>query len=382
METRNLKNGNLSLLGFGLMRLPVKGEYGEVDFAQGITMVDYALSKGVNYFDTAWMYHNGNSEYFAGEALSRQNRSGFYLADKMPLMSLTAEEEVERIFKEQLKKCRTPYFDFYLLHNINQAHIKTVESFKVYEKLKEKQKQGLIKYLGFSFHDRPELLQAVVDRYDWDFVQIQLNYVDWELQQAETLYRILERKSIPVHIMEPVRGGSLANLPEEAALIFKAADPKASPASWSLRYAASLPGVQVVLSGMSTLEQVQDNVKTMSPFKPLTQDERVVIEKALTAYRKAATIPCTSCRYCMDCPQGVEIPKNLGIYNNYQRAVSQSNPMANFLFEMEYRLFKESEQASNCVSCGDCKTRCPQGIDIPRWIRGITELHQQCLKAN
>jgi predicted aldo/keto reductase-like oxidoreductase len=382
METRNLKNGNLSLLGFGLMRLPVKGEYGEVDVAQGITMVDYALSKGVNYFDTAWMYHNGKAEYFAGEALSRHERSGFYLADKMPLMSLTAEADVDRIFKEQLKKCRTPYFDFYLLHNINQAHIKTAESFKVYEKLKEKQKQGLITYLGFSFHDRPELLQAVVDRYDWDFAQIQLNYVDWELQQAEKLYRILEQQSIPVHIMEPVRGGSLANLPEEVGLIFKTAAPQASPASWALRYAASLPGVQVVLSGMSTLEQVQDNVKTMSPFKPLTPEERAVIETALAAYRKAATIPCTNCRYCMDCPQGVEIPKNLGIYNNYQRAISQSNPMANFLFEMEYRLFKEAEQASNCIGCGDCKTRCPQHIDIPHWINVITELHQQCLKPN
>ena len=382
METRNLKNGNLSLLGFGLMRLPVKAEHGAVDVAQGITMVDYALLKGVNYFDTAWMYHNGNSEYFAGEALSRHHRSGFYLADKMPLMSLTAEEDVERIFQEQLKKCRTPYFDFYLLHNINQAHIKALESFKVYEKLKEKQKQGLITHLGFSFHDRPELLQTVVDQYDWDFAQIQLNYVDWELQQAEKLYRILERKSIPVHIMEPVRGGSLANLPEDVQVIFKAADPQASPASWALRYAASLPGVQVVLSGMSTLEQVQDNVKTMSPFKPLTQDERVVIENALAAYRKAGAIPCTNCRYCMDCPQGVEIPKNLGIYNNYQRAVSQSNPMANFLFEMEYRLFKASEQASNCADCGDCKTRCPQHIDIPHWIGAIAELHEQCLKMN
>ncbi|MDR3114614.1 MAG: aldo/keto reductase [Treponema sp.] len=382
METRNLKNGNLSLLGFGLMRLPVKGEYGEVDLAKGIAMVDYALSKGVNYFDTAWMYHNGNSEYFAGEALSRHHRSGFYLADKMPLMSLTAEADVDRIFKEQLKKCRTPYFDFYLLHNINQAHIKTAESLKVYENLKEKQKHGLIKYLGFSFHDRPELLQAVVDRYDWDFAQIQLNYVDWELQQAETLYRILEGQSIPVHIMEPVRGGSLANLPEEAASIFKTANPEASPASWALRYAASLPGVQVVLSGMSTLEQVQDNVKTMSPFKPLSRDERVVIANALAAYRKAAAIPCTNCRYCMDCPQGVEIPKNLGIYNNYQRAISQANPMAKFSFEMEYRLFKDAEQVSHCIGCGDCTTRCPQHIDIPHWIRVIRELYESCLKRN
>jgi predicted aldo/keto reductase-like oxidoreductase len=381
MEIRNLKNGNIGLLGFGLMRLPYTTEYGELDTTKGIEMVDFAIARGVNYFDTAWMYHNGNSEYFAGEALSRYPRSSFYLADKMPLMALNAEEDVERIFNEQLKKCRTEYFDFYLLHNINQAHMQTAESCKVYEKLKQKQKQGLIRYLGFSFHDRPELLQRVVEQYDWDFAQIQLNYVDWELQQAGKLYGILEQKNIPVCIMEPVRGGSLANLPEEARLILKAADPKASPAAWALRYAASLPGVQVVLSGMSTLEQVQDNIQTMSPFKPLTDEERGVIEKALAAYRKAAAVPCTSCRYCMDCPQGVEIPKNFGVYNNYKRAIAQSNPMAEMQFEMEYHLFKDMEHASNCIECGECKTLCPQNIDISYWMKTIRDLHEHFLKG-
>ncbi|MDR1030702.1 MAG: aldo/keto reductase [Treponema sp.] len=381
MEIRNLKNGNIGLLGFGLMRLPCTGDYGDVDTAKGIEMVDFALAQGVNYFDTAWMYHNGNSEYFAGEALSRYPRNRFYLADKMPLMALKAEEDVERIFNEQLKKCRTDYFDFYLLHNINQAHIQTVTSLKVYEKLKQKQEQGLINYLGFSFHDRPELLQRVVEQYDWDFAQIQLNYVDWELQQAGKLYGILEQKNIPVCIMEPIRGGSLANLPEEAAGILKAADPQASLAAWALRYAASLPGVQVVLSGMSTLEQVQDNVQTMSPLKPLTDEERGVIEKALTAYRKAGAVPCTSCRYCMDCPQGVEIPKNLGVYNNYKRATAQSNPMAKMHFEMEYGFFKDAERASNCIACGACKTLCPQHIDIPHWMKTIGELYEHGLKG-
>jgi predicted aldo/keto reductase-like oxidoreductase len=364
------------------MRLPLTGAYGEVDTGQGMAMVDYALSQGVNYFDTAWMYHNGHSETFAGAALSRRPRSAFYLADKMPLMSLPTEAEVDRIFTEQLRKCQTPYFDFYLLHNINTEHLKTAEAFKVYEKLKAKQRSGLIRYLGFSFHDRPELLQTVVDRYDWDFAQIQLNYVDWELQQAETLYHILERKEIPVHIMEPLRGGALANLPEDVREVFTAADGEASPASWALRFAASLPGVQVVLSGMSSLEQVKDNVKTMSPFKPLTAEERAVIEKALAAYRKASAIPCTNCRYCMDCPQGVEIPKNIGVYNNYQRALARGNPMAKFSFTMEYGLFKSSEQAAHCVRCGDCAARCPQHIDIPRWIRAIADLHEGCVKAS
>ncbi|MDR1363873.1 MAG: aldo/keto reductase [Spirochaetaceae bacterium] len=380
MEMRNLKNGKISLLGFGLMRLPCKTGFGEVDIDKGIEMVDYALAHGVNYFDTAWMYHEGNSERFAGEALSRHDRSAFFLADKMPLVSVSAEEDVERIFNEQLKKCRTDYFDFYLLHNINQAHFKTMETFAVYEKLKAKQERGLIKHLGFSFHERPELMRQVIGRYDWDFAQIQLNYVDWELQQAGTLYEMLAQKNIPVNIMEPVRGGALANLPDEAAALFKAANPAASPASWALRYAASLPGVQVVLSGMSTLEQVQDNVETMSAFTLLTDDERGVIEAVLNAYRKAATVPCTSCRYCMDCPSGVEIPKNLAVYNNYS-AHAESNPMAGMIFEMEYSLFKEEERAANCVECGECKTRCPQHIDIPRWLKTISGLHEQFVKA-
>jgi predicted aldo/keto reductase-like oxidoreductase len=377
MEKRNLKNGELSLLGFGLMRLPCREGSREIDTSQATAMIDLALDQGINYFDTAYMYHEGNSELFAGEALSRHDRGSYNLATKMPLMTVKTKADVERIFNEQLKKCKTGYFDFYLLHNINQDHLPAAEQNNVYEQLKEKQRQGLIRRLGFSFHDRPELLRKVVDKYDWDFAQIQLNYLDWELQNAKEQYEILTRKGIPVNVMEPVRGGTLAKLCDASIKIFSEADPKASPASWAIRYAASLPNVQVVLSGMSSLEQLRDNIGTMAPLKPLTEREYQVIEKALAAYRGSATIPCTSCRYCMDCPEGVEIPKNLAVYNNYQVALANKHPMGGFLFEMEYRLLGEKGRAASCVACGQCASRCPQHIEIPRWMETIRKLHEQ-----
>jgi predicted aldo/keto reductase-like oxidoreductase len=250
----------------------------------------------------------------------------------------------------------------------------------VYEQLLEKKEAGLVRHLGFSFHDRPELLQKIVDGREFDFAQIQLNYLDWELQDAKGQYEILAGKDIPVTVMEPVRGGALATLCPESARIFKEADPAASPASWALRYAASLPAVQTVLSGMTTMEQLKDNIATMSPFKPLTDAERTVIDAALAAYRKAAVVPCTNCRYCMDCPAGVEIPKVLAVYNNRERALAEKHPWADLVFRMEYDMFREEEQAKNCVSCGQCKERCPQRIDIPHWMEKTAKLHD-ALKA-
>ncbi|MFP3041526.1 aldo/keto reductase [Treponema primitia] len=378
MEKRFIKKSGeeLSLLGFGLMRLPLKAGTQEIDKAQALDMVDYARDKGINYFDTAYMYHEGNSESFAGEALSRYDRSSFNLATKMPLMRVKTEADVERIFQEQLKKCRTEYFDYYLLHNINKEHLQVTETFKIYEKLKEKQKQGLIRRLGFSFHDQPELLRQVAQKYDWDFAQIQLNYLDWEQQNAKEQYKILTKNNIPVNIMEPVRGGTLAALCDESTLIFKNANPNVSVASWAIRYAASLDGVQVVLSGMSSMEQMKDNISTMESFKPLSIEEYQVIDKALIAYKTSGSIPCTGCRYCMDCPQGIDIPKALAIYNNYLFNKSRNRPNYNFSFEMEYRVLGEEKQAHHCVQCGECAEKCPQHIDIPHWMTLIDEVHQ------
>ncbi|GHV74301.1 Fe-S oxidoreductase [Spirochaetia bacterium] len=379
MEKRFIqKTGEeLSLLGFGFMRLPLKEGTQEIDKTKALDMVDYAKDRGINYFDTAWMYHEGNSETFAGEALSRYDRSSFNLADKMPLMFVKAEADVERIFQEQLKKCKTDYFDYYLLHNIGKEHLKVAETFKIYEKLKEKQKQGQIRRLGFSFHDQPELLRDVVQRYDWDFAQIQLNYLDWEQQNAHEQYKTLEKKGIPVNVMEPVRGGTLANLCPESVLIFKNANPAASVASWAIRYAASLSGVQVVLSGMSTMDQVKDNIATMENFKPLVTEDYQVIDKALLAFKSAGTVPCTGCRYCMDCPQGIDIPKVLAIYNNYLSGKARKAPTYNFLFEMEYKILGEDKQAHHCVQCDECLEKCPQHINVSHWMKEIDKVHKE-----
>jgi predicted aldo/keto reductase-like oxidoreductase len=319
------------------MRLPLKQGTREIDKDLALKMVDYAKNKGVNYFDTAYMYLDGNSETFAGEALSRYDRNSYKLATKMPLMMLRQEEQVETIFEEQLKKCRVDYFDYYLLHNINREHLKVAEDLKVYEKLKEKQRQGKIRYLGFSFHDIPETLEKVVKKYDWDFAQIQLNYLDWDQQDAKGQYEILESHGIPVNVMEPVRGGALADLGVDAEAILKAANPKVSAPSWAIRFAASLPGVQVVLSGMSAMNQVEDNVATMENFKPLSEAEREVITKAVLAYRTAGAVPCTGCRYCMECPQGVDIPRNLAAYNSYLYKKERNMPGYNFGLNIEYR---------------------------------------------
>jgi predicted aldo/keto reductase-like oxidoreductase len=391
MEKRINKNsssknlGGISLLGFGFMRLPlVKEGSQEIDKKKAFEMVDYALDKGVNYFDTAYMYHDGLSEIFAGEVLTRHNRDSYYLATKMPLMFIKTEADVERIFNEQLKKCKAEYFDFYLLHNISRSHLEAAESCKAYEQLLRKKEQGLIRHLGFSFHDRPDLLEEVTERYSWDFAQIQLNYLDWELQQAGEQYEILERKGIPVNVMEPVRGGTLAKLCDKSAEIYKAANPHVSMASWAIRYAASLPGVQTVLSGMTVMEQVVDNVSTMEHFKPLTVEERAVIEKALTAYKSSGSIPCTGCRYCLesgessnaDCPSGVDIPRVLAIYNNYLVNKENNNPMAGFLFDMEYKILGENKNASRCTGCGQCESRCPQHLKIPGLMEEISAFNE------
>jgi predicted aldo/keto reductase-like oxidoreductase len=375
MEKRLIKKSGeeLSLLGFGLMRLPLQAGSREIDKALALRMVDYAKDKGVNYFDTAYMYHEGNSETFAGEALSRYDRDSYKLATKMPLMILRQAEDVERIFEEQLKKCRVDYFDYYLLHSVARGFLKAIGDFKVYEQLKEKQRQGKIRRLGFSFHDSPEVLAQVVGKYDWDFAQIQLNYLDWDQQDAKGQYEVLESNGIPVNVMEPVRGGALADMGGAAEAVFKAADPRASIPSWAIRFAASLPGVQVVLSGMSAMEQVEDNVATMEPFRPLSAAEREVISKAVLAYRTAGAVPCTGCRYCMECPQGVDIPRNLANYNSYLFKKERDMPGYNFGFSMEYGRIGEEKQAGNCVACRQCEEKCPQHIEISRQMELIQE---------
>ncbi|MDR0287616.1 MAG: aldo/keto reductase [Clostridiales bacterium] len=377
METRNYKNTRekVSLLGFGCMRLPILNDDAkEIDTEKAGQMVDYAIKNGINYFDTAYPYHNGMSEIFTGNALSKYPRESFNLATKMPPWKIKNSSDLEEIFEEQLKKCSVDYFDYYLIHSIAENNWDNIKNLKFYEFLTQKKQEGKIRHFGFSFHGGLPLFKEVTEKYEWDFAQIQLNYLDWELQDAENEYKILNDKGIPVIVMEPIRGGTLANLSEKAEQLFKKADPNASTASWAIRFAASLPGVLTVLSGMSKMSQMEDNIRTISNYKPLTNDDRKVIAEVLLEYRSSSTIPCTACRYCMDCPAGVDIPKVLGIFNQY----NGSNKMS---FLMQYDRLEMEKQAHNCVKCNQCVERCPQGINIPLEMERIAELVNN-LKSN
>lgn len=371
MIKRKYKDTDLevSLLGLGCMRLPlVEGSTTEIDYEKAQEIVDYAYSNGINYFDTAYPYHGGQSEKFIGHALKKYPRESFNLVSKLPVWLIKEEADLEKYFNEQLANCQTEYFDFYLCHAIDASRFQTIKDFNIFDFLMKKKEEGKIRHVGFSFHDKPEVLAEIADAYPWDFAQIQLNYLDWELYKSKEQYEILAEREIPCIIMEPVRGGTLANPCEESNEIFKAARPDMSVASWAIRYAATFPNVLTVLSGMSNMEQIKDNVATMTNFEPLTEEDQKVVQAALEAYKKNNTIPCTACRYCMDCPAGVDIPEVFKIYNDF--AVSKFKPV----FKSDYNSLNDSAKSHNCISCGACVTQCPQGINIPEKMSEIADL--------
>ncbi len=360
-----------SVLGLGMMRLPKAREGSEdIDRAKAQEIVDYAYSHGINYFDTAYRYHAGDSELFVGEALKKYPRESFYLASKMPIWEANTPADVEKIFNDQLKRCQVEYFDFYLCHSQNKENFKKIREFGAYEFLSKMKEEGKIRHLGFSFHDTPDVLKEIVETYSWDFAQIQLNYLDWEMQDAKAQYEILTEHGIPVMVMEPVRGGALASLCEESDRMLKEARPEKSVASWAIRYAASLPNVQVVLSGMSNMEQLQDNISTMTDFEPLSEREREVLEQALDVYRRNHLIPCTGCRYCMDCPFGVDIPGVFKLYNQYKISKYKEG------FLRGYRELGKSGPES-CRACGACMRHCPQKIQIPERMKEIAAVARE-----
>lgn len=355
----------LPLLGFGLMRLPQKN--GKVDYPTAEAMVAKAMKAGCNYFDTAYMYHNGESEKFVGQALTKYPRDSYYLVSKMPIIMMNSEADNARIFNEQLARTRAGYFDFYFLHWLNETHWEKAQKLKTLEFMKKMQSEGKIRRLGFSFHGEPETLKKIAEAYPWDLVQIQLNYLDWELCRSGEQYEVLTKLGIPVSIMEPLKGGTLVSLTPDAKKVFEQANPDVSIASWGLRYAASLPNVQVVLSGMSAPDQLEDNLKTFSPFKPLTDAERQTVAEALAAYRKSGAVPCTACKYCSPCPAGVNIPRNLALHNQVKGGL----PL--FHAKLVYDAMSEDERASNCVHCGVCRKKCPQQINIPQLMAEIAK---------
>ena len=374
--TKKYKNLDISVIGFGMMRLPQKD--GEPDIEKTQSMVDYAIEHGINYFDTAWFYHSGKSELTAGKVLKKYPRNSFYLADKMPLRILESKEQVLKIFNEQLQKCQVNYFDFYLAHNINKNEWQTLKKCNVYEQLLQKKKEGKIKYFGFSIHDTPELLEEVIKTYKWDFVQLPINLVDWEKTDssgwygvnAKKQYEIATKAGIAVVVMNPLKGGQLSTLNKAAVDLLKKENPNASPSSWSLRYVASLENVFCVLSGMSNIEQLQDNVNTFTNFKPLTEKEQKVLANAIAVYKSLGAITCTYCQYCTGCPVGIDIPKIFNIYNQYKTDSKKE------VFIATYESIKEENRAGKCINCGICKAKCPQKLDIPKLLKDVDNLYK------
>jgi predicted aldo/keto reductase-like oxidoreductase len=383
MEKRFFANigKEISLLGFGLMRLPlVNPEGSDVDYPTAERMIARAIEGGINYFDTGWFYLEGNSERFAGDALSKIPRKSYYLATKMPSWMVQSPEEAESLFAEQLNRCKTDHFDFYLCHNLGGGVYDHARKHRVIEFLNRKKREGVIGHLGFSLHDGVERLRLLLDEHEWDFAQIQLNYIDWESQDAKGLYELLADRGIPVIVMEPVRGGVLANLPADAANILKKADEKASQASWAIRYAASLPGVMTVLSGMSAPSQLEDNLNTMNNFQPLSDVEHMTLKQTATAYRSSGVVPCSGCRYCMDCPSGVDIPRMFAAYNHSRNMPADKPGLVEWIFRCGYLSLNERERAHRCTDCGRCLELCPQKIDIPKRMKEIAGFASEILK--
>ena len=375
MIYKPFQNLSLSLLGMGNMRLPTVGEHGPIDERKARELIEYAYEHGVNYYDTAYRYHNGESEQFVGRVLGQYPRDTWHIATKMPghmmryqngrlefvgylsghTMALPAD-----IFEDQLERCGVSYFDFYLLHNVCETayDFYTDEELRVVEYLLEQKKKGRIRHLGFSAHGRADTIEKFLNWKDcFEFAQIQLNYLDWTLQDAGKKYEVITNHGIPVIVMEPCRGGKLATLGEQATKMLKNARPNDSVASWAFRFLQSLSNVSVILSGMTTMEQLKDNIDTFSKQGPITEKEKELLQKVVAAM--ANMVPCTACRYCCEeCPQGLDIPKLISMYNE----ISFDHPST-----MSFTLdaMKEAELPSSCLSCGACAKLCPQEIDIP-----------------
>lgn len=347
-----------SLLGFGCMRFPTTAE-GKIDWEASEKMLDKAYELGVNYYDTAYPYHNGESEVFVGSVMKKYDRSSFYFATKLPLWSVEKLEDVDRIFNEQLSKLQTEYIDFYLMHSVNKDKWDKMVSLGVVKRLEELKEEGKIRYLGFSFHDDYEVFEEVLRYRDWDFCQIQLNYMDTEIQAGMKGYALTESLGIPLVIMEPVKGGSLAAFAEDITSKFRGLDPEASTASFALRWVGSLPNVKVVLSGMSNMEQVEDNLKTFGSFKALNEREQATIREIVDLINSRVQSGCTGCRYCMPCPAGVDIPGNFRVWNTYH--MYQNYNAVKWSWENG---LGDAKQAKNCIKCGKCEQACPQKLQI------------------
>lgn len=355
-------------LGFGCMRLPLldASDTTQVDLPQFERMVDDFLGAGFTYFDTAWMYHQHTSETFVRDALVRRHaRDEFTLATKMPCMALKEAADMERIFNEQLEKCGVDFFDFYLLHNLNAKDWPVVCELDTFGFCQQLRVQGKIRHLGFSFHDSPELLEEILSAHpEVEFVQLQINYLDWDDPGIASgrCYEVARRHGVPVVVMEPVKGGALASVAPEAAALFDQAKPASTPASWALRFAASLPGVMCVLSGMSSHGQLSENIATFSSFEPLDEAGQATVRQAAEIIKRSSTIPCTTCRYCTEnCPQDIPIPDYFSLYNASLAEADRAHAPQRAAYQ---QLSASTAPASACERCGACEDECPQHLPI------------------
>ncbi len=361
-------------LGFGFMRLPLLdgNDQTSFDMEQIKGMVDSFLEQGFTYFDTAYMYHNGKSEGAMKEALiKRYPRDSFLVADKLPTMSLNEKEDMERIFNEQLERCGVEYFDYYLLHCLSTNLYEVAERLGAFEFAMQKKKEGKIRRLGFSFHDKAEVLDKILTAHpETEFVQLQINYLDWEDEnvQSRLCYEVARKHGKDIIIMEPVKGGTLARVPAKAEKLLKELEPDMSVPSWAIRFAAGLEGVIMVLSGMSNTQQLLDNTGYMSDFKPLSDKEKEAVFNVAEIIKSTVEVPCTSCRYCVEgCPMDIQIPDYFGLLNAEKQGIAHDdyNTVAS-----------KGGKASDCIECGQCESHCPQQLEIIKRLKDVAKVFE------
>lgn len=374
MIKRKFKDIQLSGLGLGMMRLPViDGNDGRVNEPAAGEMIDYAWKNGINYFDTAWGYHDGNSELAVEKFLSRYPRESYYLADKFPGYDLSNMDKVEEIFEKQLEKCQTSYFDFYLFHNVYEGNIDAYldPQYGIMEYLLKQKENGRIRHLGFSAHGSVEVIQRFLDAYGkhMEFCQLQLNYMDWHFQNAQEKVELLQKAGLPVWVMEPLRGGKLAKAPEELNAVLQDMRPEETVPGWAFRFLQSIPGVTMVLSGMSDMEQLKANIATYETDAPLNKEEFDRLVKSIDDQVEKIGIPCTACNYCVShCSQELPIPELIAFYNEHKITGG------GFIAPMAISSMPEEKRPANCVACGNCEEVCPQQIKISEVMKDFSAM--------
>ena len=365
-------------MGFGLMRLPQtdKDKPETINQEQVNKMIELFLEKGYTYFDTAYPYHNGKSEIALKEALKNHHRESYIVADKLPIFAITKEEEVEPIFKEQLERCGVEYFDYYLLHNISpfsEAGYIDVDSYKF---LKQQKDAGKIKKLGFSSHGDAKYIEKYLQKYpDMDFIQLQINYLDWESQTIESkkCYEVAKKHDLKVIVMEPLKGGFLANIPEDANDLIKKFNPTLTPVELALRFVANLNNVFMVLCGVSSYKQMEENIEIFENMQPLSKEELDLIKQVSELINSKITVPCTKCNYCInECPANINIPYVFDLYNS-EKLLNEDEFTTYQVTYINYMKNKKNGPARACIDCGKCVEKCPQQINIPQVMKDVVE---------